>query len=515
MGDRKRYWPSFGRTFVILGLSWLAILWLDPLGFITDARLKSQEIVAKLTAPFYGYKSQAYGQSKIAVVLITDKTLEAEDETFPLPLVKHRHYLEKIVEQAPAAVFVDLAFLGERYGEKLSDLTEPFANSNIPFFFAGGGPDEKMPLELKSHWAITAWEAPEGQYPLFEAEDQRRPTAAMALYQSLCKSEAGCWDRRTRKHFYDQFYDNLVVQWGAVPAPQQFYVSSVPTECHLRGAEKGAVGWMSRFLEALYLAADAIVPGLELDRRQPCFYALTIKAETLDHWNDTGDLRELLNGRVVLYGANVAGVPDLTYSTVHGKVPSVFMHAMALDNLLTYGSHYYHEPRAWQPTLLDLVFGLILILIQSFIGGDAPKGRRADETNEVSRDGFPPVVLLVVLWERGRTDTAVLSRLITVLSKSITVLFRLITALSRSIKVSIDVMRRFFHLVILAVVLLDFALNQIWLHWAVKNWLGSVIFIELGHVVAERFLPLHAKQGETKPHSHEPRKNQSTSEARP
>ena len=45
-------------------------------------------------------------------------------------------------------------------------------------------------------------------------------------------------------------------------------------------------------------------------------------------------------GKVVLYGFDVAGSSDLIRPATHVALPGVFLHAMALDNLLTWGEHY-------------------------------------------------------------------------------------------------------------------------------------------------------------------------------
>lgn len=52
------------------------------------------------------------------------------------------------------------------------------------------------------------------------------------------------------------------------------------------------------------------------------------------------DLAPLLKDRYVMVGANVPGYNDFANSPVHGILPGIHMHAMALDNLLTYGDQY-------------------------------------------------------------------------------------------------------------------------------------------------------------------------------
>jgi hypothetical protein len=60
--------------------------------------------------------------------------------------------------------------------------------------------------------------------------------------------------------------------------------------------------------------------------------------------------RALLAGTVVLVGDARATSPDRVASPIHGTIPGVFLHAVALENLLTSGLRYERE----QPNLGDL-----------------------------------------------------------------------------------------------------------------------------------------------------------------
>lgn len=52
-------------------------------------------------------------------------------------------------------------------------------------------------------------------------------------------------------------------------------------------------------------------------------------------------LRPLLQDRTVLVGVAVAATNDWVTAPLHGQLPGVFLHATALDNLLTFGGAYY------------------------------------------------------------------------------------------------------------------------------------------------------------------------------
>ncbi|PWC57677.1 hypothetical protein TSH7_25325 [Azospirillum sp. TSH7] len=71
--------------------------------------------------------------------------------------------------------------------------------------------------------------------------------------------------------------------------------------------------------------------------RQSCFYILTISAEQLGNH----DVIDLLKDRIVFYGTDLLTQHDLFNSSVFGQVAGVQAHAMAFDNLMTYGDNYF------------------------------------------------------------------------------------------------------------------------------------------------------------------------------
>lgn len=81
-------------------------------------------------------------------------------------------------------------------------------------------------------------------------------------------------------------------------------------------------------------------------------------------------LEQMVRGKHVMVGASVAGVNDTATSPVHGNVGGVYMHAMALDNLLTYGADFKRRESLFQSNLaLFLSFTLIIGVLNFFIHG--------------------------------------------------------------------------------------------------------------------------------------------------
>jgi hypothetical protein len=81
-------------------------------------------------------------------------------------------------------------------------------------------------------------------------------------------------------------------------------------------------------------------------------------------------LRPLLRDNVVIYSSQVAPRKDFVISPIHGNIDGAFIHAMALDNLLTFGNQYIRQaPEGFlhksfpelQPVLVMLGFSLLVV----------------------------------------------------------------------------------------------------------------------------------------------------------
>jgi hypothetical protein len=79
-------------------------------------------------------------------------------------------------------------------------------------------------------------------------------------------------------------------------------------------------------------------------------YHTFLSAEQVLDGNMHKRLAGLLTGRIVIYGAGDRSASDHALSPIHGNIDGAFAHAMAIDNLLTFGDQYMH------PTSIEGVF---------------------------------------------------------------------------------------------------------------------------------------------------------------
>lgn len=363
--------------FVLAMSVWVVFVAFDPLGFDSATRTASSNFLQTIFEPFYGFTANP-AQKKIAVVEITDQTIAqlnrqdaiaAKDNhrayqkhTFwPLPYYYMDDILDSIIQSKPRAIFVDIRFAGTRGGETLDQFTDfiNFAKDHhIPVFFANGQRRDgygALPSPLRRHAAIAEWNAKSGLYALQVADCRRgascghssdriiRDTAALALYMSVCKHGFSTFCRHDISR--DHFRQDMAVRWGTRLSPQQSWISGkrAIADCQKFGMSP----WdrTGQALENVVRSVFHLPPG------QPCPYELTIDASLLNRMtrpvpgHPAVNIDSLLSGRVVFVGADIRAEHDVVNVPGVGLLPGVQEQAMAFDNLLSFGQHYFRDPQ--------------------------------------------------------------------------------------------------------------------------------------------------------------------------
>jgi CHASE2 domain-containing sensor protein len=249
-------------------------------------------------------------------------------------------------------------------------------------------------------WVGVSWSGCGLSYPLLLAASSAAPTPAMALYTAACRRGVparGC-DALRGEPAPARFVAPLIVRWGAFApyAQAPFYGAGV---CQRYADAAGDVPWLQRLLTAfrqvalgaLFDLRDQDQPDLSL----PCPAVSVVRADALLDGDDRY-LEPLLHGKAVLVGAQVAGVPDWQASPVHGQVPGVVLHAMALDNLLNYGASYTRAMRGSSTRAIMILLACAIALLAPAI-----VHRRA-LLDEATRSGIGLALWLayaaVLLW---------------------------------------------------------------------------------------------------------------------
>jgi hypothetical protein len=185
---------------------------------------------------------------------------------------------------------------------------------------------------------LSAWE--DDDYPLMvfpdkalaggEIQKSSTKTVAMKLYELVAPSSV----------LKNASIKGLVVQWGSS-------VSPLVRDNELLGSAEYEFVDPTRFqrwLKAGEVFLYSIMAGLDDrvvdEKRIHSPYTITVQAHELT----SEAAKRILKDKVVLLGVKVDGIDDSVETPLNGKLPGVYQHAMALDNLLKYGDDYFTRP---------------------------------------------------------------------------------------------------------------------------------------------------------------------------
>lgn len=380
-------------VFLIVFLVSLVVGVVEPFGLGNASKARSMRVSARVMAPFYTAKAR----DSIAVVLIDDIALQATGQGWPLAYAEYERLLRQVLEHRPRAVYLDVLLLDRRgydgsFEDAHRDIHETVRASGIPVYFGVGAPGAvslfSQPGGVRD--VVTSWQGTGGAYPLRLDRDQVneaagavaggvqglpswQPTVAFALYQHACPTADAPGCTRAAACFPEHVArDPMVVQWGWRPGatghagpmlcedPQEARARSTPSpSIAQRLAAMASLTWQS-----FRSGAD---PTAEDLGRSQCMYTPTLFADAL---TDSSLLRQdedtpaLLEDRIVLIGTHLLGLDDSVQSPVNQRVPGVYLHAMALDNLMRWGEDRVHESPA-----LGRLLGLLNAIVMSLVAG--------------------------------------------------------------------------------------------------------------------------------------------------
>lgn len=323
---------------------------IDPFGVESAAADASLATFQRLYAPFYPSERQ----QDIVVVAIENHDLpltEDAESDWPPRFDHYARMIDVIAGQGdfkPAGLFFDL-LLDRRStaGDPIDSLCAAIERAKargVDVIFAAhpdlGRPAAFEDCETQPVITSATWRARDGAYGLsFEIGDKIFPTAAADLYRRSLDGEtdidafdAALADREKTSS------NDLTVMWGArAPVFNQACVPPVA---------EGA-----RWRQSLRLVLSGV--ALDPDRRQEfmqqqkCLYHPQFSARQVMGATTPAQRRlaaGYFDGKFVFVGAALSDGLDYHPSPVHGMAPGVYLHAMALDNLLTYGTSYVRRP---------------------------------------------------------------------------------------------------------------------------------------------------------------------------
>lgn len=348
---KKRLAAAFFNRTILQGL--LAIVF-GIAAALALPQLFGEEFATRKAASVYApVAGQAYGNGSrdaISVLVIDDASLAQAGQTWPASYGYYTRLLDALQGYRPRAVFFDIMFRDPRPDPTLALFARQLCTlraSGTKVYLAGT-PDEAGELrvrpgldELRGRCfepvAITfrpdeidklAW-----SYPLemHSGSNPVRRSAALAIYDDLVKEPV------------DDTRAPMALSWGLSPAADGLRLLAPATAEEGSEAPESHEAYCRADHGLLEIAPFGLREWLFHDAEKPvCVYHETVYGYDFANADDVGEtvLKHALTDRVVMIGTAREYSNDYVISPIHGRVPGVYLHAMALDNLLTYGSRY-------------------------------------------------------------------------------------------------------------------------------------------------------------------------------
>jgi CHASE2 domain-containing sensor protein len=410
---------DFLRGPFLLATAFAIVTILDPLGVEEATAERSEQSAMRIAATLYP-EDLAYGpvpadlpdpyENEVVTVVTLD---EGYAGTWPPNYRQQGHLLNLIDEFKPAAIFIDLIY-DDPHEHPSSTSLKPDDPANLlgalspgtqtPIYLSGLAPrvvnpkctpsplclliDQESVLKPiredplvrgKGRIVLIEWDGHGDRYPLYVGSNPAAATPAYALYKEWCKGKADC----LRESSDEKFSRPMKVLWGAYPPRAQSTFYSFDACQYGFNAGERRHSFLRRagaFLNQLRLAilgsdylelTEAENNKSNKDNLLPCPAVNVIPASVFvalepgsDEYNER--LRPLLANRLVLVGADLRGSADTVLSLVHGRIPGVQLHAMALDNLVRYGPSYKRDAPDWVTKYVLPPFVLTLVAWLAF-----------------------------------------------------------------------------------------------------------------------------------------------------
>lgn len=345
---------------------WVAVVTIGTGVFLAwlSSRLPGEEavkrVVTRTVMPFLTPLYEPRGQHAITVVTVDEKDLETFHVNWPMPLEFLGRRIDGIVNEKPKAILIDLVFLHPQRVEPLDRFITSLcaaAKAGVQIFISTRGANvpwsdverrifeatNRTPNQLPQSCAtpVDASVSPDGldqlqwSYPMRHESSAAR-TIFCRLYRKKSVDRSDCPDHVEHE---------LAIVWPSVAHESNFQTMIVDSAAPSTSYEHVCRERLP-VLEALpgvTLFKDLLNDESETAERkkQPCPYTLVVP---LRAFNQVGfserQLTAVIADRVVMLGGDLSVGGDTVVSPVHARLPGVHVHAMALDNLITFDGRY-------------------------------------------------------------------------------------------------------------------------------------------------------------------------------
>ncbi|WP_334028557.1 CHASE2 domain-containing protein [Alteromonas sp. P256] len=326
----------------------VTLLLLDPFKITTATDAASADILNRILAMYYPNDSQ----EEVVVVFIDDDYLSKNNLTWPLSYKEQSKLIRKILSYQPKGLFIDLLYTHDRSSN--NDSSRPLENvfegygKRFPIYVprVDGSAFSENDLFGNTVPVAVQWFGHDTFYP---ASVNNVSTPAFALYEQYCEQSDSCSPLQNTPP--------IAIQWGMNLSTSQYSLTN----------NDGCLINQNAALMSLKVLLSEVFWKLLPEWRQPCAYSTTLPPDYLETTSTEGRalLSSLIKDNFVMVGALIQGARDQVYSPIHGNIAGVYLHAMALDNLLTYHNRYFRPaPNVWRNIdLADITDCLLFLLV--------------------------------------------------------------------------------------------------------------------------------------------------------
>jgi hypothetical protein len=371
---------------VLVVASFVMLFALDPFGVEAASHARSEQATLRIMAPSYR------PSGLVTAIVIDDEFISRRQSGWPLRYGEQGRLMRAVLAAKPDVLLIDLVY-PHRHGtapspalaDEAHQLLDPILKAgDTPIVFTAmaqtpeqlaragrpsidfcrkelrPGPDTLLDTDSvqpqlrellasqnpnmpgsRVRQAYIRWSGCGDRYPLLLDGNPNTITPAFAAFRAYCERHP----RRAQCKTNDpaDFLQPMIVRSGAFPPATQAFAYDEST-CQKPGRSlTGEVSLWRRARATVQQLSLGIFKDLRTDPNHelslPCPAVTVVPLSTLETATPE-EWRELLEGKAVLIGAHLSGYRDIVNAPVHGQIPGVLWHAMALDNLLSLGSGY-------------------------------------------------------------------------------------------------------------------------------------------------------------------------------
>ena len=411
--------------FLITWFVFFLLMGYDPIGEGPAKDLALVELANYLGAPFYSESTRA--QDQIVIIMADPLSLGELGWTWPLPYDRQAAVVGKILEHKPRLLAMDLLFLDRRENEGFEFLEDTIKDHRDTTAIIGAAaprhegfeqPRQILPLSVAAEITVkTEWK--EIGYHLLTDDGRSRPSLALAIYEEACRSTASAPNqtidelcKRGAPFDEDEYEREMLVFWGSgSPDYNRVFDGKLDIADDLFRCKKDSRSAPERVVQLFLRQERSLQETCAFHPVLPLDLLMQLESDALD---------AALAGKIVIYGLNHPGIPDIVNPPTSQPIAGVHLHAMAVDNLLTFGPDYFGTTtsRLWGvgslalPTLKFIValltFATIFCLMLTEQKREAGDEENSGALPRKTIHDFADLRAAILHWLRGHHPRLVL-----------------------------------------------------------------------------------------------------------